>query len=164
MFDTEFEENKVLCSLPMGLFGYANVEVEIVCGDQCILNTNADIPIKGITSGPLEDTTSLYELVGRFYILLGINHSSEKLIRVRDFTFPPFDQRHWGIVQQMDQDESALIAQYDFEGNPGEDSLGFKKGDTFEFIEDRGHGWLRVRTKDGSQTVGLVPSNYVNTK
>lgn len=165
MFDTEMEGERVLCSLPLELFGFGSVEVEINCTDQgCTLNTKADLPVQSLTAGPLEHTASLYELVERFYVQLGNAHSAKDTLRIRDFTFPPFDPRHWGISPKATStsidEQPLLVAQFDYEDDGEQGRLSFKKGDSFEFIEDHGDGWLRVRANTSSM-IGLVPSNYV---
>lgn len=171
MFDTELEGERVLCSLPLELFGHGTVEVEILCTQEgCTLSTKADLPVRSITAGPLEHTASLYELVERFYVQLGNAQSARETLRIRDFSFPPFDPRHWALndgsdiktpsidEQQQQKEPKYLLAMFDYESQE-KGKLTFKKNALFEFIVDCGDGWIRVR--DMSNTFGLVPSNYV---
>ena len=157
-FDTEQEGDKVLCTLPMDFFGYGNVEVEIKCTqDECTLTTKALLPVTTISAAALENSEGLYELVGRFYSTIGAKHFSCAILRHRDFTYPNYDARHWGL-----SDVREWTALYSYGGVRGEaDKLEFNKGDTFELIEDRGDGWSRVRAKNDPSKVGLVPSNYI---
>jgi hypothetical protein len=107
LFDLEEEEmpgdggngdRSIVCTLPMAFFGGLvtqdrQVQFILHSGDGTVRFTapEYDERIPALT-----DEDGLYGVVERYYRLMGKVADCHRPVRVRDFTFPVIDPRHWG--------------------------------------------------------------------
>lgn len=81
-------------------------------------------------------------------------------MKIRDFCFPIFDDRHWGkFPGESGKHAKALFS---FQGQ-AENELSFRKDDLFIILKEPSNsGWIKVKNI-GSNEIGYVPESYLET-